>query len=149
MSRLDFLIPNVSSPLSGTVFQGESPDEHAARIQVSAGERRDAVYRRQPPSRRTLAQERPVLFTVQGDESFLMESVLSIHLLSLVIIGDSRRRQSISINGELLDRDGVVRSARAALEAYYNRNEFNICDAAKHGKVYVLKKKRNNNQPTW
>lgn len=62
------------------IFQGKSPDEHAARIQVSAGERRDAVHRRQPHSRRTRAQEHSALF-VQGDESFLMES-LSIHLLS-------------------------------------------------------------------
>lgn len=72
----DFLPPSFSD----AIFQGESPDEHAARIQVSAGERRDAVHRRQPHSRRTRAQERSALF-VQGDESFLMES-LSIHLLS-------------------------------------------------------------------
>jgi len=77
--------------VSDTVFQGESPDEHAARIQVSAGERRDAVHRRQPPFRHTLAQECSVLFSVQGDESFLMES-LSIHLLFLIIIVDCRRR---------------------------------------------------------
>jgi len=35
---------------SSTIFQGESSDEHAARIQVSAGERREAVHRRQPPT---------------------------------------------------------------------------------------------------
>lgn len=84
-NRPDFL------SFSDTVFQGESPDEHAARIQVSAGERRDAAHRRQSPSRHTLAQERSLLFCIQGDESFLMES-LSIHLLSLIIVGDSRRR---------------------------------------------------------
>lgn len=85
-SRPDFLLS-----FSDTVFQGKSPDEHAARIQVSAGERRDAVHRRQPPFRHTLAQEHSLLFSVQGDESFLMES-LSIHLLSLIIVDDSRRR---------------------------------------------------------